>query len=113
MKIVDKEIHIEDLKEMASQMYGNLVKAVVDVERGIFVIDGQLHSDEEAYLLDLGSKQENLWGINIYPEASMESRIEFDSMINVRPSQGNNSRGVEDPKIQEKILAIVNSKIIE
>ena len=106
MKIVDKEIHIEDLKEMASQMYG-LVKAVVDVERGIFVIDGQLHSDEEAYLLDLGSKQENLWGINIYPEAIWRSRIEFDSMINVRPSQGNNSRGVEILRYRKRFLRLL------
>ncbi|MDY0097522.1 MAG: DUF5674 family protein, partial [Candidatus Dojkabacteria bacterium] len=70
------------------------------------------HSDQEAYLLKLGSKQENLWGINIYPDLGMDERVEFDSMINLRPSQNNYSRGVEDSEIQSKILNIVNSKIV-
>lgn len=111
MQIVENKISIQALKDMSSKMFGNLVKAVVDVEKKILVIDSDLHSDEEAYLLKLGSKQENLWGINIYPELPVEERTEFDSMINLRPSQGNISRSVEDKKIQKKILDIVNSKI--
>jgi len=112
MRIVEKEISIEELKKMASKMFGNLVKGVVDVEDGILVIDAELHSDEEAYLLERGSKQGNLWGINIYPDLDQEERIEFDSMINLRPSQNNNSRGVDNEDIQNKILDIVNSKIV-
>ena len=111
MKAIENEISIKELKDMSSKMFGNLVKAVVDIEKGILVVDAELHSDEEAYLLQLGSKQENLWGINIYPDLDKEERVEFDSMINLRPSQGNNSRGVEDEEIQKKILDIVNSKI--
>lgn len=113
MRVVKENISIDELKEMSSKMFGNLVKAVVDVEKNILVVDAELHSDQEAYLLQLGSKQENLWGINIYPDLNKEERIEFDSMINLRPSQGNSSRGVEDEEIQKKILDIVNSKIIE
>ena len=113
MKTVEKEISIKELKEMSSKMFGNLVKAVVDIEKGILVVDAELHSDEEAYLLQLGSKQENLWGINIYPDLDKKERIEFDSMINLRPSQNNNSRGVDNEEIQKKILDIVNSKINE
>ena len=113
MRIVEKKISIEELREMASKMFGNLVKAVVDVKENHLVVYAELHSDQEAYLLERGSKQENLWGINIYPELSGNERIEFDSMINLRPSQNNNSREVEDMKIQKKILDIVNSKIIE
>lgn len=111
MKIVENKISLKELKEMASKMFGNLVKAVVDVQKEILIVDAELHSDEEAYLLQLGSKQENLWGINIYPDLDKEERIEFDSMINLRPSQGNNSRGVEDESIQKRIIDIVNSKI--
>lgn len=111
MKEVKGQISKEELKEMASKMFGNLVKAVVDVEKEILVVDAELHSDAEAYLLQLGSKQENLWGINIYPDLNTEERVEFDSMINLRPSQGNNSREVENEEIQRKILDIVNSKI--
>lgn len=113
MKTVKEKISITELKDMASKMFGNLVKAVVDVKDNILVVDSDLHSDEEAYLLELGSKQENLWGINIYPELEIGQRVEFDSMINLRPSQGNNSRGVEDESIQKRIIEIVNSKITQ
>lgn len=111
MKVVEEKISISELKEMASRMFGNLVKATVDIERGILVVDADLHSDEETYLLNNGSKQENIWGINIYPNEDKEKMIEFDSMINLKPSFGNNSRGVEDKDIQKKIIDIVNSKI--
>lgn len=113
MKIVEDKISIKELKDMSSKMFHNLVKAVVDVQKEILVVDAELHSDEEAYLLQLGSKQENLWGINIYPDLNKEERIEFDSMINLRPSQNNNSRGVDNKDIRKKILDIVNSKITE
>ena len=94
-------------------MFGNLVKAVIDVEKGIIAVDAELHADEEALLLENGSEQKNLWGINLYPELSGEDFIEFDSMINLRPSQGNRSRGVEDLEIQKKIIEIVNKLIIK
>ena len=113
MKVVESQISIEELKEMSLKMYNSLVKAVVDIEKEMLVIDADLHADEEEYLLKLGSKQENLWGINIYPNFEKEKRIEFDSMINLRPSYGNNSRGVDNEDIQKKILEIVNSKIVE
>jgi len=96
MKIVDGSIPFADLKAMAEGRFGNLVKAVVDVERKIMALDGELHADEEALLLENGSRQENLWGINIYPELEGPDRVEFDSVINIRPSQGNRSRGVDD-----------------
>lgn len=111
--MVKENISIEELKEMASKMFGNLVKAVVDIEKNLLVVDAELHSDQEAFLIESGSNQEYLWGINIYPELPKEERIEFDSMINLRPSQGNSSRGVEDKEIQKRILGVVNSKITE
>lgn len=96
-----------------SKKLGSLVKAVVDIDKQIMAVDGELHADEEALLLQSSSRQENLWGINIYPELSGADFIEFDSMINLRPSQGNRSRGVEDPQIKKKILAIVAKLIIK
>jgi hypothetical protein len=111
MKIIKDTISIGELKEMAEKMFGNLVKAVVDIERGIMAVDGELHADEEAMLLENGSKQENLWGINVYPEMTGEDFVEFDSMINLRPSQGNRSRGVDNPEIQKKILEVTNKLI--
>lgn len=112
MKIISDKLSIEELKSMSGKMFGNLVKAVVDIEKGIIAIDGDLHADEEKLLLENGSKQQDLWGINLYPEMEGEDFVEFDSMINLRPSQGNRSRGVDDLKIQEEIRKIV-AKIVQ
>jgi hypothetical protein len=103
MKIIDSPTSWSDIALMAEAGFGEMVKAVVDVEREIMAVDAELHSDEEALLLEDGSEQRHLWGINLYPE--------FDSMINVRPSQGNRSRGVEDPETRARIVLIVESLI--
>ena len=107
MEIITEPIRLARLREMAERRFGDMVKAVVDIEKRIMAIDGELHADEEGLLLEHGSKQVSLWGINIYPDADMGDWIEFDSMINLRPSQGNRSRGVEDPQIRQKIVEIV------
>lgn len=111
MKIIKDAIKLEVLKGMADNSFGSFVKAVVDVEKEIMAIDGELHSDCEALLLENGSKQKDLWGINLYVEEE-DSFIEYDSMINVKPSQNNRSRGVDDSKIKEKIKIIVD-KLVE
>lgn len=111
MKIISKKIPLSQLKEIAKKSFGNLVKAVVDVEKKLMVIDGELHADEEALLLQKGSKQENLWGINLYPEINSADWIEFDSMINLRPVSGNRSRGVDDPRLRDKIIIMVNKLV--
>ena len=90
-----------------------MVKAVVDLEKKIMTIGGELHADEESVMLEAGSMQKNLWGINIYPDMSGEDRVEFDSMINIRPSANNRSRDVEDPNIRLQIIEIVNHLITE
>ncbi|PIX30104.1 hypothetical protein COY45_00040 [Candidatus Berkelbacteria bacterium CG_4_10_14_0_8_um_filter_42_34] len=107
-----KKITIAELKKMAKRMFGNLVKGVIDVEKEILVIDAEMHADEEKFLLENGLKQKNLWGINLYPEKfGSDDFVEFDSMINLRLSQNNRSRGVDNEKIRAKIIKIVNSKI--
>lgn len=111
MRIVTDQILLFELHQMAENGFGNLVKAVVDIEKGIMAVDAQLHSDQEALLLEQGSRQENLWGLNIYPDLPVEQRIEFDSMINLRPSFGNHSRAVDNPQTQKKIIEIVNRLI--
>ena len=111
MKIVAVPISQSDLRVMAENRFGNLVKAVVDVERKIMAVDGELYADEEAALLENGSRQEDLWGINIYPELQGADRIEFDSVINIRPSQGNRSRGVDNQAIRVSIIDIVKALV--
>ena len=111
MKIITQSIVLDELQQMAAGLFGNLVKAVVDIDREMIAVDAELHSDLEALLLEDGSKQQSLWGINFYPEVQGGDFIEFDSMINMRPSQGNRSRGVDDEKIREKILSVVQKRV--
>ena len=68
-----ERISIEELKEMSKSMFGDLVKAVIDTERAIMAIDATMHSDQEVFLLENGSLQHNLWGINIHPNAHKEN----------------------------------------
>jgi len=113
MRLVDRSNRTNraELQKMATLMFGDLIKAVVDVRREVMAIDAELHADEEALLLELGSDQADLWGINLYPEMNGDDFIEYDSMINLRPSQGNRSRGVEDQATQERIRAIVSDLV--
>jgi hypothetical protein len=114
MREIEGTISISELKPMAVKMFGNFVKAVVDIRQRKIVVDAELHSDEEAFLLENGSQQEDLWGINLYPEIDPldNAFIEFDSMINLRPSQGNTSRGVDRAEIRQIITEIVRKALV-
>lgn len=113
MEPVKERITRARLAELAASGFGDLIKAVVDCNRRIMVVSGELHSDEEQWLLDDGSRHAELWGINLYPADSSQDWIEFDSMINVRPALGNPSRSVEDPTTQALIRAIVTELVPE
>lgn len=114
MKLVDGNITVSELRTMSEKMDGSLVKAVVDIEKRIMVVDADLHADQESFLLENGSKQKDLWGINLYPaQKGSNDWIEFDSMINLRPSQNNRSRYVENAEIREKIIIIINKLVKE
>ena len=108
LQVVRTPVTVTGLEAMAERMFGNLVKAVVDVERGIMAVGGEMHADEEALLLSEGSLQSSLWGINLYPAEFGGSRfIEFDSVINIRPRQGNRTRSVDDAAARAAIVAVV------
>ena len=113
IKIIKKPITRSDLQKIAEEGFGDLVKAAVDIERGIMALGGELHVDEEVALIEQeGSRQEDIWGINIYPKETGENFIEFDSMINLKPVFDNRSRGVDNPGIKEKIIKVVY-KLVE
>jgi len=112
IKIVKDPISKKELIDVAKKQFGELVKAVVDVEQGIMAISGDMHADEEVVLMEQeGSKREHTWGINLYPEKSGEELIEFNSIVNLKPSFGNRSRGVDNPEIKEKIRNIVEKLV--
>lgn len=105
-------VPLDELQRMAAGGFGDMVKAVVDLRRGVMLLDAEMHADEEAELLSQGSQQQDLWGINFYPSLPETEWIEFDSMINLRPSQGNRSRGVDDPATRERISALVQRLVL-
>jgi hypothetical protein len=113
MQIVAGRITVADLTTMAEATFGDLVKAAVDVGRGLLAVDAGMHSDLEALLLDAGSRQGDIWGINLYPgEFGTAGFLEFDSMINLRPSQGNRTRSVDDPAVRTAIVELVGRVVV-
>ena len=98
---------------MAEKQFGDWIKAVVDVSRGVMAVGGDLHADDEALLLASGSRQRDLWGINLYPDEEGRDWIEFDSMINIRPRDGNRSRGVDDERMRARTRRVVASLIAD
>ena len=111
MQILQAPTTTAKLKETAAALFGDMVKAVVDVDRRLIALDAELNSDLEALLLENGSSQNALWGINLYPDLKAEEFVEFDSLINIRPSQKNMGRGVNDKATREKIIDIVQQWI--
>ena len=90
------------------------MKADVDVEKGIVIIDMDMHADGEAELLSQGSQQNDLWGINLHPDKfGTDEFIEFDSMINIRPRQNNPSRDVLDESVRQKITEMIAAVVHE
>lgn len=112
VKIVKEPITREELRELASNGFKDIIKAVVDVRQGIMAVGGELHADEEVMLVErAGSKREDTWGVNLYVDKRGDEFIEFDSMINIKPSLGNRSRGVDDQDTREKIKEVIGNLI--
>ena len=100
-------VSMDQVRVLARGRFGDMVKGVVDLRRGVLLLDADMHADQEAELLAEGSAQADLWGINLYPDAGEGDWLEFDSMINLRPSTGNRSRGVDDPATRAAIADLI------
>lgn len=111
IKIIRKKISFSELKEIAALNYGHMIKGVADLGKKIIALGGELHADAESLLLEDGSLQTDLWGFNIYPDKPRIERIEFTSLINIRPSQGNRSIEIKDEKLREKIRSVVDTLV--
>ena len=112
IKIIKNQISKDELKNIARAQFVGIIKAVVDVEQEIMAIGGGHHVDERDFLIKQeGSKFENLWGIDLYPERTGKDFIGLDSIINLKLSSG--ARGVYHPEIQKKIRNIVEKLVSE
>lgn len=103
---LDRRVTSAELKRLRDTYFGDMVKYVVDVERRVVALGGELHADAEELLLQSGSRQGDLWGANYYPGRGEEGCIEFTALINIRPSEGNRAMEIEDTELREQIRAI-------
>jgi hypothetical protein len=92
-----------DLRRLVDLFFEDMVKYVVDVHRGVAAVGGEMHADGEAALLEDGSRQADLWGANYYPGRGREECIEYTSLINIRPAQGNRSMEIQDPGVRQQV----------
>jgi hypothetical protein len=109
--LISETIATRQLADLVERFFTDMVKYVVDVERGIAAVGGELHADAEQLLLEDGSRQEDLWGANYYPGRGEDGCIEFTSLINIRPSQGNRSMEIEDDAVRARVRELTNRLI--
>lgn len=110
-EIIRKPIPLSRVREAAAHSFGDMVKAVVDLRRRVMVLGGEMHADGERLLLDDGSKQEDLWGLNMYPDRLGDEFIEYTSLINIRPRQNNRSHEIQDEAIRAQVKAVIHELI--
>lgn len=111
-KIIKDRISLEELKVLAKEFYGSMIKGVADIERGVVAFGGEYHMEANMALIEDGSGQSNLWGFNIYFKKPREDWLEYTSLINIRPVAGNFDMMIGDEQIRQKVKEIVNSKIV-
>ena len=109
IRIIDKPITRAEAKEIAKEFYIEMVKGVVDLERKILALGGEWHIDANNVLMADGSKQQDVWGFNFYPD---ENRIHFVSLINIRPLQNNRSIEIKDEGLRNRMEEIIRKLII-
>lgn len=80
---------IEKLKEV----FDVYIKTVIDIKKKICSAGMDRHYEGEQILLRQGSKQPDIWGGGIDLETKV---IDFNSFINIRPSDNNTSNELQD-----------------
>lgn len=112
IRIVEDTIRAEELREIAKEYYIDMVKGVVDISKGIVAFGGEYHMDANVKILENGSVQADVWGFNIFFDRPQGERIEYTSLINIRPQVENRSMEVQDEVIRKKMRDIIDRKIV-
>ena len=111
-KIVRKKITKKELAKIVKENFGDMVKVDVDVKREIATMGGEWHSEGDELLVRDGSSREYVWGVNFHPYSVVEKRIEYVSLINIKPSFGHKKMEIADPKLRKKIQSIVAALLL-
>lgn len=93
----------EQMRDMLS-FYGNVIKVAVDIERGILAGGGEMHADCESALLQIGSRNDDIWGANWTPA---EQEIKYEALLNIRARMNNRAMFLQDPVRRERVQKIV------
>lgn len=112
-KIIREKISPEELAQITKENYTTMVKVDVDIERGILAIGGEWHSEGDELLHADGSHRNNVWGINFYPWNPPEGRIQYISLINIKPSLEHPSMEIRDTQLQNKIRLIIEKLLLD
>ena len=100
--LLTRQVSSEQETEMLEE-YEDMIKIVVDVRRRRLAGGGEMHADCEAVLLEDGSEQDDLWGANWFPA---DRRVAFESLINIRPRQGNSGIVIQDEAIRGQVESV-------
>lgn len=111
--VVEDRLAPTELRRLCDAFFGDMVKVVVDVERGIVAVGGELHADGEAVLLETGSRPEAVWGANYYPGRGPEHCVDFTALINIRPAHGNRAMEILDPDVRQRVRDVIARRIGE
>ncbi|HBB44431.1 MAG: hypothetical protein UW27_C0001G0069 [Parcubacteria group bacterium GW2011_GWA1_44_13] len=111
IQIVENTISLEELREIAKEYYIDMVKGVVDISNEKVAFGGEYHMDANVKILENGSNQADVWGFNLYVNQPAGNRVEFTSLINIRPHVGNKSMEVQDEGIRTRMQDIIERKI--
>ncbi len=111
IQILEKPVSMDYVRELAVEWYGTMIKGTVDIAKNKVAIGGKYHVESCELLVEGGGDHTNVWGFNIRFEEDQNGILEFDSLVNIKPSLGNKSRSVENPEIIKKATEIIHSWI--
>jgi hypothetical protein len=111
--VSDARLPPAELRRLVELYFEDMVKYVVDVARGKAAVGGEMHADAEQLLLEDGSRQTDLWGANYYPGRGRDGCVEYTSLINIRPAQGNRSMEIQDAATRERVRELTFALIGE
>ena len=112
IRIIKNPITRAEAKEIAKEFYVEMVKGVVDVEKGIIALGGEYHMDANTILVENGSEQKNLWGFNFYPDKTGDEQIEYKALVNIRPVHGNSVMEIQDENLRTAMRVIIRKLIV-
>jgi hypothetical protein len=103
MHVIREKSSPQQIEQMLDTLE-TYIKVAVDVRRKILAGGGILHADCEAELLADGSYQEDIWGADWYPKSQ---KVQFEALINIRPSENNPRMEIQNPNIRLQVEFIV------